>query len=216
MENAHPTTKSSHQPPAPVFLAATVVLFFLTLSTADSVGFVPYYIDGSSPTQSDTKVALADLPMLGDASAPGVDPAHISIPAINLDLPVQNPTTRDVSVLDADLQNGPAHYVDSADLGVPGNVLIFAHSSHLPVVHNQMFRAFNRISELSVGDTITITGADGKKYLYSVESVRKADATDATIDLSPTQGQKLTLVTCDTLTGKTARFILVANFVGTI
>jgi sortase (surface protein transpeptidase) len=72
------------------------------------------------------------------------------------------------------------------------------------------------VPELTAGDTITIIGDDGQKYLYSVNSVRKADAREATIDLSPSLGTKLTLVTCDTLTSKSARFILEADFIGTI
>jgi LPXTG-site transpeptidase (sortase) family protein len=143
-------------------------------------------------------------------------PVTIIIPSIDMSLPVQNPSTRDLSALDTLLQKGPARYVDSAKLGEKGNVIIFAHSSHLPVVHNQMYKAFNRVPELVQGDTITIVGDDGQKYLYSVNSVRKADVSDATIDLSPRIGTKLTLVTCDTLTSKSARFILDADFIGTI
>ncbi len=193
-------------------------MFFLTLSAADFVDFVPYYFDGShSPSVSSgvRSVAVADLPELGEhTSTPTTEPVRIVIAAIDLDLSVQNPVTRDIGVLDETLKNGPAHYVDSAKLGEEGTVLIFAHSSHLPIVHNQMFRAFNRISELNTGDSINVTGADGKHYLYSVMNVRRADASEAIIDLSPTQGRTLTLVTCDTLTGKTARFIVVANFLG--
>ena len=46
--------------------------------------------------------------------------------------------------------------------------------------------------------------------------MRKADANDAVIELSTTAGTKLTLVTCDTLTGKSARYILEADFVAQI
>ncbi len=242
--------QESQKPPVPVFLATTIVLFFLTLSAADSVGFVPDYIDGSTslatggPTVLATggstslatggstvlsaggsalslggrRVAVADLPMLGEESTSTVTsaPVRIHIPSIDLNLPVQDPDTRNVDALDAKLVNGPAHYVDSAELGEDGNVLIFAHSSHLPIVHNQMFRAFNRIPELKAGDTITLDGEDGTQYVYSVESVRKADATEAVIDLSPTLGRKLTLVTCDTLTSKTSRYILTAQFVAVL
>ena len=130
---------------------------------------------------------------------------------------MQNPNTRDIQILDDSLQHGPARYVDSAQLGESGNVLIFAHSSHLPIVHNKMFQAFNNIPSLKAGDSITLTGADGKSYLYSVESVTKADVEKGTtIDVSPAQGTKLTLVTCDTLTGKSARYVLEAQFVGVI
>ena len=142
-------------------------------------------------------------------------PGRIVIPAIGLDLPISNPATRDLASLDAILQKGPARYVDSAKLGEKGNVLIFAHSSRLPVVHNQMYRAFNDISELSPGDTITITG-EGKSYLYTVKSVRRGNASDEIIDLSPKNGTSLTLVTCDTLTSKDSRWILDAEFLGVL
>jgi len=211
--------KNRQEPPVAVFLATTIVVFFCSLSAADSVGLVPNYIDGTTPigtsTQIDTSVPLSNLPQLGETStSAGTEPVHIEISAIGLDLPVQNPSTRDIDTLDALLQSGPARFVDSAQLGENGNVLIFAHSSHLPIVHNQMFRAFNKIPNLQAGDQIVLTGADGQQYLYSVVSVVRADASDTTIPLDKTQGKKLTLVTCDTLTGKSARFVLTANFVG--
>ena len=239
-----PIQSGAPRPPARVFFAAVLVMFFTSLSAADSLGFVPYYIDGSTPlttggSSSDTAdgstpasetsqtLALSSLPELGQESPgqstavaqkpAGVLPTHITIDAIGLDLPVQNPATRDIDALDALLQKGPARYVDSAKLGQSGNMIIFAHSSHLPIVHNKMFQAFNGIPNLKAGDSITITGADGKSYLYSVEKVTKADVTDGvTIDLSVSEGTRLTLVTCDTLTGKSARYILEAQFVGII
>ena len=142
-------------------------------------------------------------------------PERIAISAIGLDLPVQNPSTRDIETLDEYLKEGPVRYVDSARLGEKGNVLIFAHTSHLPVVKNQMYKAFNRIPELKAGDVISIEG-DGRKYIYTVLSVRQADAEEATISLATTLGKRLTLVTCDTLTSKTSRFILEADFVAVL
>ena len=221
----HTTEKA----PKRVFFAAVVLVFFCMVSAADSVGFVPYYIDGSEPSHPDS-LSLSELPMLGEeiTELSSIDvpptlalPSRIKISAIGLDLPVQNPSTRDITALDTLLQKGPARYVDSAQLGEGGNMIIFAHSSHLPVVHNQMYKAFNKIPELKAGDTITLEGG-GKEYIYSVTGVRKADASPAvggasdTIDLSPAQGTRLTLVTCDTFTGKSARFILEADFVGSI
>lgn len=223
---------SGQKAPKSIFVATTIVIFFLSLSAADSVGFVPCYLDGTecssktvkSPDIFDTGrevVALSDLPELGpEIPAPEQTvatalPERIVIPEIDLDLPVQNPATRDIEALDELLKQGPVRYVDSARLGEKGNVLIFAHTSHLPVVKNQMYKAFNRIPELKAGDSITIEG-EGRSYLYTVRSVRKANAEDALIDLSPSLGQKLTLVTCDTLTGKTSRFILEADFVAVI
>lgn len=228
------------RPPAPVFAAATIVIFFLSLSAAESIGFVPCYVDGTDcAIRASTRtisaglfdanreiVALSELPELGSETSPisnvqlptPVLPERIVIPEINLDLPVQNPSTRDIATLDEYLKDGPVRYVDSAKLGEKGNVLIFAHTSHLPVVKNQMYKAFNRVPDLKPGDSITLQG-EGKTYLYTVRSVRKTNVEnveESIIDLSPTQGRKLTLVTCNTLAGKSARFVLEADFVAVI
>lgn len=233
MDTEQVQTEITHtKAPKSVFFAALIVIFFTSLSAADSIGFVPCTIDGTCASAvagadgdaaaASQQVALADLPTLGEIQATttlavkGVLPARILIPSVGIDLPIQNPSTRNVDALDALLQNGPARYASSAQLGENGNVLIFAHSSHLPIVHNQMFRAFNSLPELSKGDSITLVGADGVKYLYSVDSVEKASTSDGTEIPLVGEGKKLTLVTCDTLTGKSARFILTASFVGTI
>lgn len=244
---AHPHLPTGRQvAPKSVFLALAFVIFCLLLFFFSSLGFVPYYVDGT-PSAADRAAAarameatdvqvltqLSDLApdtllldshgrLISSASPSGahdaqtVVPTRIAIPAIDLDLVVQNPATTDVSALDALLVNGPARYANSATLGEQGNVIIFAHSSHLPVVHNQMYKAFNRVPDLKAGDTITLTGADGIEYLYSVNSVTKADVNDdVELSLAKT-ATKLTLVTCDTLTGKSARFVLDASFIGTV
>ncbi|OGG73180.1 hypothetical protein A3A38_04750 [Candidatus Kaiserbacteria bacterium RIFCSPLOWO2_01_FULL_53_17] len=211
-----------NKPPVSIFFAATIVIFFLSLSVADSVGFVPFYIDGTE-SDRDASVALSNLPELGkegqgtrdegpEETIISVLPSHIRIPTIDLDLPVSNPASRDIETLDTILQKGPARYVDSAKLGEKGNILIFGHSSHLPVVHNQMYKAFNRIPELEAGDTITVEGG-GKEFSYRVTAVKTVNAEEGIIDLSKT-GNRLTIVTCDTLTSKSARFVVEAELVG--
>lgn len=219
-------TSTRNKPPAPVYIASTIVIFFLSLSAADSVGFVPCYLDGT-PCNTDM-VALASLPELGVDSASAGDapppasaaeqilPTRITLSSVGIDLPVQNPSTTNVDALDALLTSGPARYADSAGLGVKGTMIIFAHSSHLPIVHNKMFQAFNQVPNAKAGDIVSLTGDDGKEYLYTVDSVVKASTNDGTkIDISPSEGTRLVLVTCDTLTGKSARYILTADFIGT-
>ena len=219
--NPHPNTKN---PPKRVFLAAVVLIFFSTMSALESVGFVPSYIDGSTTlTTSGTasaqpgEVRLSDLPQLAESPAipQGVLPERIRSAAIGLDAVIQNPDTRDIDALALSILKSPTRYVDSAKLGVPGNMLIFGHSSTYRVVRNPMYKVFNRISELKPGDSISVEGG-GVEYLYSVTSVRSVDVNEAIIDLSPTVGTKLTLTTCDILTGKSARFVVEADFVGTV
>lgn len=221
-------------PPFAVFLSTAVLLFVLTFSAADSIGFVPYYIDGTAP-RSQT-LALSDLPELGEEKIQPVEvatpdqsispvavpvvvsekivlPTHLSISKINLDVQILNTQSRDAGVLDEALKKAPVRYMDSAKLGEDGNILIFAHSSHLPVVHNQMFKVFNRLSELKVGDTITVSG-DGESHVYSVVLIRKADASEEVIDLSKNNGRRLTLSTCDNFGAKTSRWVVEAVYVG--
>lgn len=207
--------------------ALSAVMFLTTFFAFYSIGFVPSYIDGvysngTHPivTQNTLQVALADLPQLGDVqpvaspnSGPAIDPERIVIHSIGLDLPVLNPTDTNVEALDHELLSGTVRYPLSAKLNENGNVFIFGHSSHIAFVKNPMFKAFNRISELREGDTIKVSG-DGQAFIYRVTNVRKADASEAIIDLSPTQGKHLTLSTCDSFTGKSARIIVEADFVG--
>ncbi len=199
------------------FLPVALVIFVLALSAANSIGFVPYYIDGTSSSRP--KVSVENLAQFTEAEVAlpaeettGIAPTRIVIKEIGLDLPISNPSTRDLEELDAVLKDGPARYVDSALLGESGNLLLFGHSSHLPVIINQMYKAFNKIPDLKAGDSISVQGG-GKEYLYRVTSVKQVDAEEGIIDLART-GKKLTIVTCDTLTGKSARFVLEAEFVG--
>lgn len=225
METANIGISTQKKPPAAVFLSATLVIFFLTFLAADSVGFVPSYIDGTGSAGSAGKIALSNLPQLGDpvsarsafseSAISAVMPERIVIPAIGMDLPIQNPATKDIDALTEVLKAGPARYVDSARLGEKGNMLVFGHSSQLPVVRNQMYKAFNNISDLKVGDTISVYGG-GKEYLYSVVSVRAGDANEDVINLSRDKGTRLTLVTCNTLGEKSARWIVEAEFIGSL
>lgn len=207
------------KPPFAVFLSAAVIIFFSSLSVADSIGFVPCYVDDTE-CGSREAVSLSNLPELGEEPAPilgaeatPVLPERIMSSAIDLDLPVQDSDTRDIEVLYTMLEDGPVRYVDSARLGEEGNVLIFGHSTSLPIVRNKMYKAFNRVSELKEGDTISVSGS-GKTFVYSVTSIASVDVSVGVIDMSKERGKRLTLVTCDTLTGETARFVVEAALIG--
>ena len=106
MKTSHPT--GGEKAPLPVFFAAVVVIFFLSLSAADSVGFIPEYLDGSDTASNiaSDSFSLSDLPQLslsGEDAEAGVAetlfPEQILIPEIGLDLAVQNPNTRDLEEL---------------------------------------------------------------------------------------------------------------------
>lgn len=142
--------------------------------------------------------AVAELPM------------KIEIVKINLYTAISNPITTDVSVLDKELLSGAVRYPTSAKLGETGNVVIFGHSSYLPIVRNQAYKAFNDIQKLTAGDAVTVYSSDNA-YTYRVRSVAK-ESTNDTIPLTVTN-RVLTLSTCDSFGTATDRFVVVADFV---
>ncbi|MEK7602456.1 MAG: sortase [Patescibacteria group bacterium] len=182
-----------------VFLSSFIVLGFFDL--------VP-----NSTTLTDTASATGPIAS-ATAKVPGEFPTKIQIPSINLVASVANPTTADPAVLDQNLLVGAVRYPTSGLLGTPGaNVVMFGHSSYLPVVHNQAFKTFDGIQNLKTGDQILVTGKD-RVYIYAVETVASASAKKDGIPLS-VSGNKLTLVTCDSFASKSDRFVVIAKLVG--
>lgn len=140
-------------------------------------------------------------------------PVRIAAPAVGVNATVSNPQTATIATLDAALLTGAVRYPTTARLGEEGTVLIFGHSSRIPVVRNQAYKAFNNIQNLKKGETISVYSATAE-YRYKVTGVRIADATEDVVQLAQS-GKHLVLVTCDSFTSKTSRFIVTAEFVGT-
>lgn len=139
-------------------------------------------------------------------------PMTIEIPAIGVEASIANPTATDIEALDQLLLKGAVRYPTSAKLGEVGNVVLFGHSSYLPVVLNQSYKTFNGIQKLVAGDVVTVYSAD-TAYTYRVRSVAKENAASgAGIDLA-VSGRVLTLATCNSFGTKTDRFVVTADFV---
>ncbi len=140
------------------------------------------------------------------------EPVRIEIAAISLSVTIANPTTTDIEALDSYLLRGAVRYPTSARLGEAGNVVLFGHSSYLPVVGNQAYKTFNGIQKLAVGDTIMVSSVD-TVYTYRVREVAKESAaSNAGISLEK-KGRQLTLATCNSFGAKSDRFVVTADFV---
>lgn len=186
------------------FLGVFLFMLFTTTGVMGALDLLPE--EGTVAVDGDALSASASL-ALGETEKP----VRIEIPAIELEATVANPTSTSVETLDNALLDGVVRYPTSAELGEKGNVIIFGHSSYLPIVRNSAFKAFNDIQKLKDGDRILVTGND-RTYVYEVESVKQADAEEDSIPLS-VSGSKLTLATCDSFGTKSDRFIVVANLV---
>lgn len=206
------------------FLVVFGIVFLVMLSILGAFGFTP-----DSPSSTDTQVADAPVAtvttsslMLGPAAAvsntaaatqtQGEVPVKVVVSKIGLSQTVANPTTTNVEALDQYLLKGAVRYPTSATLGQEGTVILFGHSSYLPVVHNQAYKAFDGIQNLKSGDEIDVYSVD-QKYVYSVTNVQQMSATSDGIPLT-TSGHTLTLATCDSFGQKTDRFVVTATLVG--
>lgn len=190
------------------FLGVFLAVFFVSFSTLAALDIVPEAPKTVAEAAVPSRALSASVALAAPENA-----TRVVIDAIGIDVKVENPSSTNVAVLDDALLRGAVRYPASAQLGEEGNVILFGHSSYLPIVNNQAFKAFNEIQHLTKGDRITVYG-ETATFVYAVTDVASADAEEAAIPLTAT-GHTLTLATCDSFGKKTARFIVTAELVGT-
>ncbi|MEN9561729.1 MAG: hypothetical protein RIQ56_1002 [Candidatus Parcubacteria bacterium] len=209
------------------FLGLFLLVFYATFLLLQGLDLVPNPLEtasangapeislSASPLVAENRTATVLSPSVSDAGVlqglSGELPVKIEIPTIGLEAVIKNPAKTDIATLDKALLAGAVRYPTSAKLGEEGNLILFGHSSYLPIVNNSAFKAFNEIQKLAVGDEVTVY-SDSSVYTYVVEEVTSMDADDAAIPLS-VEGAKLTLSTCDSFGEKSDRFVVVASLV---
>jgi LPXTG-site transpeptidase (sortase) family protein len=187
------------------FLIVFLLLFAITVGFLALVDSLP---DTTTPTPAPAPTTVLTQNGLQIAEFP----VRVVAKDINLDISVVNPTSTDVDLLDDALTQGAVHYPTSAPLGINGTVLLFGHSSYLPVIIHQYYKTFDGIQDLKDGATVSVYSQD-MRYDYSVTSVNTADAAADSIAL-PNDAEYLTLVTCDSFTQATSsRYVVTAKFV---
>ena len=190
------------------FVAVFLVVFFLFAVLLYAIDFVPE-APGSkaAAAQNTTPVAEAS----DTREYPAELPVRIVAPSVGIDTPVVNPVSTDVNVLNDALMSGATRYPQSALLGEDARMYIFGHQSHLPVVHNQAFKAFANLQNLKAGDDI-IVYSDTAAYHYRVSTVTHTTADAGEVELGAGD-RTLTLSTCDSFGTKSDRIIVTASFV---
>jgi LPXTG-site transpeptidase (sortase) family protein len=169
------------------------------------------YVPGANTSASVAASTGSAAPVGGSLNMNGDLPTKVVIPEINVSAVVANPATTDVNTLDNYLSYGAARYPTSATLDQQGNVILFGHSSYLPVIINQHYKTFDGIQNLKAGDLITVYSKT-RVYTYSVTSEAQQSETTDSIPLTTT-GHTLTLATCDSFGKKTDRFVVTATLV---
>lgn len=192
-----------------LFAAATLSAFTALVILLIAIGFYPEPVGTHAQMAA---MAKAQEKEAVSVAVPVEAPVAIKIDSINLDSSVINPDTTDIATLDAALLMGAVRYPGSASVGEEGTMLIFGHSSYLPVVHNQAFKAFNGLGTLEHGTVIRVRSTTTEE-VYRVQSVRMVKATEEGVNLSA-GGKRLVLVTCNNFGDKSDRYMVEAAFVG--
>lgn len=197
------------------FLAMFGVLFLSALLSLAHFDLLPEPLPEKSQVVSVVTNVQAASSLIEGAvrsNAKGALPVSLRIPSRNIEVAVANPVSTDIAVLDTELLKGAVRYPTSATLGQDGNVVIFGHSSALPVVHNSAFKAFNGLDKVKRGDEIFVASAD-HEYRYVVLSVIKESANSETAIPLAVEGRLLTLATCDSFGKQSDRFVVTAVLV---
>jgi len=193
------------------FLFLFWIVFFFTFLFFSIIGFVPEYTPKEPVVSELSKDNFDAVEYIVAPISKFNDPVHITIPDVSIDVNVENPQSRDVDVLDKALYTGAVHYPGTGSLTEDANIFIFGHSSFLPNVINKNYQAFNGLKKLKGGEEIFVDSED-TRYVYTVMSVRLAEAEEIKIELNPGV-RKLTLSTCNSFGAESERYIIDADFV---
>lgn len=196
------------------FITLWAVSFCALFTTASILGLVP---------ESENEVANESLVSEAFAEEDDADenksqealpeiPLRVRSNKVGLNTTVLNPDSTDIGALNNELSKGAVRYPGSGLAGGDSNMFIFGHSSHLPVVNNQAYKAFNNIENLSEGDEV-IVETENHEFVYTVTSVDMVNAEEALVEFKTGKGM-LTLSTCNNFGARTDRFVVEAELSG--
>jgi LPXTG-site transpeptidase (sortase) family protein len=189
------------------FIGVMIAIFAITYTGLYFLGWIPASLGGPDRVNDDYWVGEYDLYNVDTNER--TKPDRIVINKVGVDTTVEQPQTRDVNALDQYLTRGAVYYPGSGTVE-QGNMFVFGHSTGFQVVQNQAYKTFNGIEDLVRGDEITVE-ADGKVYIYRVESVKLLSEDDALITFDNSE-RRLTLSTCNTFGSKQERWVVEAEF----
>jgi LPXTG-site transpeptidase (sortase) family protein len=188
--------------------AVTFIFFFgltyVFLGLVDALPNPPDSASTQAPAETDKPETVAQ----GTQELP----VRVVVRDAGIDSKVVNPTSTDLDALNAAVDEAAMRWPTSGLLGTDGTVALFGHSSHLPIVHNQVYKTFNGIENLKKGAVISVYSGTAE-YRYGVTGVRLASATEDVVEL-PSDGKHLVLVTCDNFGSHSDRYVVTADFEG--
>lgn len=127
-------------------------------------------------------------------------PTRIVIPAINVDAAIYGGDDWFA------LQKGVGHYLNSANPGEHGNMVLTAHND----VYGEIFRY---LEDLEPGDEVRIQADNGKWYTYRVRESHIVEPSETWVLANQNQ-PTVTLITCHPYRVDTHRYVVFADLVG--
>jgi LPXTG-site transpeptidase (sortase) family protein len=191
------------------FISVTLAIFVVTYFALYIFGLVPSSLGGPQEIEELDDYWVGGYDLIEEYTTDRTRPSRIIIDKVGVDTIVEQPDTRDVTILDQYLTRGAVHYPGSGTVE-QGNIFVFGHSTGLRVVQNQAYKTFNDIENLNDDDEIRVE-AEGKIYIYKVNSVELLDEDDALITFDNSK-RSITLSTCNTFGSKQERWVVKADF----
>jgi sortase A len=137
---------------------------------------------------------------LSPSTPPGTAVDHLVIPKIGVNKYVVQGTA------DANLSQGPGHYVNTPFPGQRGNAAIAGHRTTYGA-------PFFRLNDLKAGDRIYLTDTSGRIFVYRVVKLKVVSPSDVSV-LDDTPNAELTLTTCNPAFSATSRLVAVSDLIG--
>ncbi len=169
----------------------------------DDLTAVQEYTYGTDPLLSDTDSDghndAHEIDTGYDPTGSGRPRALLTIPKIDVSVPILFTENRSEDHIQDYLQNGIIHYYDTAIPGQAGNSYITGHSSDYFWTPGSYKTIFQDLYQLGNGDTftITLTYDSGHRitYTYTIY-MRDIVAADDPALFQETEGSEITLATC--------------------
>lgn len=190
-----------------------MVKFFFYFILVCSTTFAFLYLFGLVPESLKSNISKYPQKKVEEEKK-GFVPTRIVIDEIGVDSLIYTPEDNDIKTLNKYLSYGAVRYPGSGLIG-KDNMLIFGHNAeYYRNVTNPSLKVFNGISKLGRGDIIKIY-SDKDIFMYRVTEVRESKASEVVVKFD-SEGDMLTISTCNTFGEKEDRYIVEAVFSGKI
>lgn len=147
-----------------------------------------------------------------EARGEKIQPDFLQIPSLGIKVPLVYVTEKNETAYQKALEDGAAHFPDTAEPGQFGNAYIFGHSSDYLWSPGKYKTVFATLPKIRLGDEIAVSDRGGNKFVYKVIESKKVAADDLSV-LDQGDGTKklLTIQTSYPIGTALARWVVIAE-----